>query len=68
MGTNYSVELREDQWDLIVNCLEHVRSMTTGSDSAYAVDRVARKFLRRCVDETVADIRAAVPSKNDRVS
>lgn len=61
MGGNYSVELRQDQWDLIVHCLEHVRVMTTLADSPYAVDRVGRKFLKRCVDETVTDIRAAVP-------
>lgn len=61
LGTNYTVELRQDQWDLICECLAHVRNMTQSGDSSYAVDRVCRKFLRRCVDETVTDIRAHVP-------
>lgn len=63
--TNYTVELRRDQWDLIVMCLEHVRSMTNGGSSAYAVDSVGRKFLRRCVVETVGDIQSNVPECSD---
>lgn len=59
--TLYTVDLRKDQWDLIVMCLEHVRAMTNSADSAYAVDCVGRKFLKRCVDETIMDIRAYVP-------
>jgi hypothetical protein len=60
VGTNYTVELRQDQWDLIVLCLTRIRSLTTG-DSQYTVDQLGRQFLRRCVDETVNDIRANVP-------
>lgn len=59
----YSVDLRRDQWDLIILCLQHVRGMSLGGDSAYAVDNVGRKFLRRCVDETVLDIQANVPGE-----
>lgn len=56
----YSVELRQDQWDLVVMCLSRIRSMSTG-DTQYAVDQLGRQFLRRCLDETVNDIRASVP-------
>ena len=61
--TLYTVELRQDQWDLIVYCLSHVRDMTCSGSSAYAVDAVCRKFLRRCVDETIKEIRADVPER-----
>ena len=57
----YTVDLRQDQWDLICMSLEHVRLMTSSGESAYAVDKVARKFLRRCLDETLMDIRLNVP-------
>ena len=57
----YTVDLRQDQWDMICMALEHVRLMTCGGESQYAVDKVARRFLRRCIDETVIDIRANVP-------
>lgn len=63
MGNNYTVELRHDQWDMILMCLDHVRAMSLAAESAYAVDRVGRKFLRRSIDETVADIRANVPEE-----
>jgi hypothetical protein len=56
----YTVDLRQDQWDLIVLCLTRIRLMSCG-DTQYAVDQLGRQFLRRCIDETVNDIRADVP-------
>jgi len=60
MGGKYTVELRQDQWDLIVMCLGRIRGMTAG-DTHYTIDQLGRQFLRRCVDETITDIRANVP-------
>ena len=60
-NTLYQAELRQDQWDLLVMALEHIRSLTQAGDSAYAVDRLGRQFLRRCCIETVKDIQAQVP-------
>lgn len=56
----YSVDLRQDQWDLIVMCLSRIRGMSAG-DTHYTVDQLGRQFLRRCIDEAVIDIRASVP-------
>lgn len=59
-----TVDLRQDQWDLIVLSLQHVRAMTTESGIVHPVDKVGRIFLRRCIDETVTDIRVSVPEKS----
>lgn len=61
MTKNYTVELREDQWDLILLCLDHVRAMANNAVSNYAVDSVCRKFTKRRVDEIVTEITANVP-------
>jgi hypothetical protein len=58
----YAAELRTDQWDLIVLALQHIRAMTTGSESSYGVDKLGRLFLRRRCDETVKDIQSQVPA------
>ena len=62
-STIYSAELRKDQWDLILMALEHIRQMANGASSAYAIDTLGRKFLKRCVEETTNDIGAQVPSE-----
>jgi hypothetical protein len=51
----YTIALRDDQWDLIVLALCGIRDMTNGSVQ-YTVDQLARKFLRRRIDETVKAI------------
>jgi hypothetical protein len=58
---SFTVELRADQWDLIVLALEHVRWLTTGGDSAYTIDKLGRTFLRRRCVETMNDIQGSVP-------
>ena len=61
MSDKYAAELRKDQWDLITLGLAHIRSMTTGAESQYGVDRLGRVFLRRCIDEIIRDIESQVP-------
>lgn len=56
----YVVELRDDQWELIMLAMQHVRQLTDGTGSGYAIDTIARKFLRRRVTEIETDIRDVV--------
>lgn len=60
-ATIFTADLRKDQWDLIVMALEHIRGMADSTASGYSVDAIGRKFLRRCIVETVGDIQSQVP-------
>lgn len=57
-----AVSLRSDQWDLIVLALRHVRAVMDSETVFTAVDRLARQFTRRRIDETVSDVQATVPA------
>lgn len=57
----YTMELREEQWDLIVLALSTIRSMTVG-DSTYTIDQLGRKFLRRRCEEIIGTVQAIVPA------
>lgn len=61
MEQKYTVELRLDQWDLVLLSLDHVRLMTDNAISNHAVDTLCRKFTRRRVNEIVTEITANVP-------
>lgn len=54
---NYVVELRDDQWELIVLAMRHIRGLVDyAAPGSNSVDHLGRKFLRRRVDEIEADI------------
>jgi hypothetical protein len=58
---NYVVELRDDQWELIVLAMRHIRGMAhSNPESQYSVDRLGRLFLVRRVTEIERDITAIV--------
>lgn len=61
----YMAELRQDQWDLIVLALEHVRGLINTTNASTSVDHLGRKFLVRCCKEIIADIQAQVPKSDD---
>lgn len=57
----YTVDLRADQLDLIVLAMQHVRNLMDGGASAYAIDTLGRKFLRRRCLEIEREIQSNYP-------
>jgi hypothetical protein len=58
----YVVQLSDEQWQLVVDCLRFVKETAHPTNGILKIDQLCRNVVRRQIDEIVREIASNVSS------